>query len=100
MSGEDKIYRLSGLQRSAGLLVALGPEISGKVLAHFQEHDIERLSWEITRLGTLSPDASDALVEEAYNAVVAKDYGPQGGIDYAVEVLEKALGTDRAREIG
>src|SRR5437879_2760532 len=92
--------RLTGLQRCAGLLVVLGPEISGKVLTHFSEEDIKRLSWEITNLSPLSPETCESLVDEAYNAVVDMEFGPRGGIDAAVEIVEHALGAERAREIG
>lgn len=91
--------RLTGRQRAAGLLIALGPEVSGKVLGRFKEHEVELLTWEITNIGQLSAEARDELIESAYSVAIAQDYVSTGGIDYALEMLEQAFGTERAQEI-
>ena len=91
--------KMGGAQKAAGLLIALGPEVSGKLLPRFKEHEIERLTWEITNLGTLSSDIRDALMEEAYKVALSQDYVSTGGIDAAMEILEKVFGADRAHEI-
>ncbi|MFN8559152.1 MAG: flagellar motor switch protein FliG [Dehalococcoidia bacterium] len=89
----------SGRQRAAGLLIALGPEVSGKVLARFKEHEVEALAWEITNIGNISAELRDELLEAAYGVAIAQDYVSTGGIDYALEMLEQAFGPERAREI-
>ncbi len=91
--------KLTGPQRAAGLLIALGPEASGKVLSRFKDHDIERLTWEITNIGQISAEIRDELLEEAYRDAVAQDYVSTGGIDAAMEILEQAFGPERAREL-
>ncbi len=91
--------KMSGAQKAAGLLIALGPEVSGRLLPRFKEHEIERLTWEITNLGTLGSDLRDALMEEAYKVALSQDYVSTGGIDAAMEILEKAFGQDKAHEI-
>ncbi|MBI2761784.1 MAG: flagellar motor switch protein FliG [Chloroflexi bacterium] len=91
--------RLSGRQRAAGLLIALGPEVSGKVLARFKEHEVETLTWEITNMGQISADVRDELLEAAYGVAIAQDYVSSGGIDYAMEILEQAFGPEKARDI-
>ncbi len=90
---------LTGKQRAAGLLIALGPDVSGKVLARFKEHEVEQLAWEITNIGQVSAELRDELLEAAYTVAIAHDYVSSGGIDYAMEMLEQAFGSDRAREI-
>ncbi len=100
MSGEKSTSkRLTGRQRAAGLLIALGPEVAGKILSRFKEHEIELLTWEITNMGQISADLRDELLEAAYTVAIAQDYVSSGGIDYAMEMLEQAFGADRAREI-
>lgn len=91
--------RLSGAQRAAGLLIALGPEISGKVLARFKDHEVEQLAWEITNIGQISAELREELLEAAYGVAMAQDYVSTGGIDYAMEMLEQAFGAERARDI-
>ncbi len=100
MSGEKSTgKRLTGRQRAAGLLIALGPEVAGKILSRFKEHEIELLTWEITNMGQISAELRDELLEAAYTVAIAQDYVSSGGIDYAMEMLEQAFGADRAREI-
>ncbi len=91
--------KMPGAQKAAGLLIALGPEVSGKLLPRFKDHEVERLTWEITNLGTLSSDIRDALMEEAYKVALSQDYVSTGGIDAAMEILEKAFGVDKAHQI-
>jgi flagellar motor switch protein FliG len=100
MSGEKSTSRrLTGRQRAAGLLIALGPEVAGKILSRFKEHEIELLTWEITNMGQISAELRDELLEAAYTVAIAQDYVSSGGIDYAMEMLEQAFGADKAREI-
>ncbi|MER3419872.1 MAG: flagellar motor switch protein FliG [Chloroflexota bacterium] len=100
MSGEKNTSkRLTGRQRAAGLLIALGPEVAGKILSRFKEHEIELLTWEITNMGQISAELRDELLEAAYTVAIAQDYVSSGGIDYAMEMLEQAFGADKAREI-
>ena len=39
------------------------------------------------------------MIEEFHDSVLAREYLEQGGIEYAREPLEKALGPDRAEQI-
>src|SRR3712207_6753717 len=96
---EQKQRRLSGVQRAAGLLVALGPEASGKVLARFKEHEVGRLTWEITNLGNISPEQKEELLKDAYNTALNQDFATAGGIDTAMAIREEAFGPERGREL-
>ena len=44
-------------------------------------------------------DVKDNIMEEFYQIMEAKNYINRGGIDYARDVLQKALGDDKARDI-
>jgi flagellar motor switch protein FliG len=99
VAAEPRIRRLSGVQRAAGLLVALGPEASGKVLARFKEHEVGRLTWEITNLGNITPEQKEELLKDAYSTALNQDFDTAGGFDTAMSILEKAFGPERAREL-
>ncbi len=90
---------MKGKQRAAAMLIALGPELSAEVLKYVRDEDIERLTWEIFSIGQLSPDSRDEVLAEMYSNVVAREYVSIGGIEYAHEMLERALGKSRATEI-
>jgi len=91
--------QLTGLQKTAILMIALGPEKSAKVVQHLSEAEIEQLTLEMANVRKISAEQRDGVIEEFYQMCIANDYIAQGGIDYAREVLERALGEQRAFEI-
>ncbi|HHY92280.1 MAG TPA: flagellar motor switch protein FliG [Firmicutes bacterium] len=90
---------LGGKEKAAVLLVALGPELSAQVLKHMREDQIEELTLEIAALRRVEPEVRDKVLEEFHQLCLAREYISQGGIEYAREVLEQALGTQRALDI-
>lgn len=90
---------LGGKEKAAILLISLGPELSGQVLKHMREDQIEELTLEIASLRRVEPEVRDRVLEEFYQLCRARDYIAEGGIQYAREVLEQALGTQRALDI-
>ena len=90
---------LTGKQKAAIILLSLGPEVSAQILRHLSEEKIEQLSMEITRLGKVTLPARQAVIEEFYHMCIAQEYILEGGIDYARELLERALGAQKAIEI-
>jgi len=91
--------RLTGKQKAAILIVSLGPEIAANIYRFLREEDIEQLTLEIANLNKVSNEQKNDILEEFYQMLVAQNYITEGGIDYAKEVLEKALGTQKAIEI-
>jgi flagellar motor switch protein FliG len=90
---------LTAEQRAAALVISLGPDLSSKVYEHLKEDQVEKLTLEVANLRKISSDERDSLMEECYNLTMAQDYMAQGGVEYAHEVLEKAMGTNKAMEI-
>ena len=94
--GEDK---MSGLQKSAILLIALGPEKSASIFKHLKEEEIEELTLEIANTRSITPQIKESVIEEFYQVCLAQQYIAEGGIGYAKELLEKALGTEKALDV-
>ncbi|MDI3281279.1 MAG: flagellar motor switch protein FliG [Bacillota bacterium] len=94
-----KTRELTGKQKAAVLLISLGPEISAKVFKYLREEEIEDLTLEIANLRKVSPEMRERVLQEFYELMLAQEYISQGGIEYAREVLEKALGPHRADDI-
>ncbi len=91
--------RLSGEQKAAILLISLGPEISSEVFKELKEEYVEQVALQIANVKRVSPAERDAVMEECFQLSMAEEYISQGGVDYAREVLEKALGDQKAIEI-
>ncbi|HOO30836.1 MAG TPA: flagellar motor switch protein FliG, partial [Bacillota bacterium] len=89
----------SGRRKAAIVLVSLDSETAASVLKHMKDDDIEQLTLEIATLGKVTPEQQETALEEFYQLALAQEYIAQGGIDYAKQILEKALGTAKAMEI-
>ncbi|ADG82394.1 flagellar motor switch protein FliG [Thermincola potens] len=90
---------LTGKQKAAILLISLGPEISAQIFKHLRDEDIEQLTLEIANIRKVPTEVKEEIINEFHELLVAKEYIASGGIDYAKEVLEKALGNQKALEI-
>ena len=95
MATED----LNGVQKAAILLIALGPEKSAQIFKHLKEEEIEELTLEIANTRSISPALKEEVIEEFYQVCLAQQYIAEGGIGYAKELLEKALGDDKAQDV-
>ncbi len=94
-----KLDQMTNMQRAAALLVALGKDASSEILKNMNESDIEKLTLEIANLRDIPTEVERSVLEEAAQIFMARQYISQGGIDYARDILEKALGRARAKEI-
>jgi len=90
---------LNGRQKAAILLISMGPEVSAQVFKQLREDEVEKLTLEIARLRRVSPEEKDMVMDEFHQMAVANEYISQGGIHYAKEILEKALGKQKAMEV-
>ena len=90
---------LSGLQKASILLIALGPEKSATIFKHLKEDEIEDLTLEIANTRSISPQVKETVINEFYEICLAQQYIAEGGIGYAKELLEKALGSEKALDV-
>lgn len=98
MAGYDN-EEISGIQKAAILLISLGPEKSANIFKHLKDDEIETLTLEIANTRSVPPDAREQVLEEFYEICLAQQYIAEGGIGYAKELLDKALGEDKAKDV-
>lgn len=96
MSSEEEF---TGLQKAAVLLITLGPERSATIFKHLKEDEIEELTLEIANTRSVSSQVKEEVLNEFYQVCLAQQYIAEGGIGYAKELLDKALGEDKAQEV-
>ena len=89
----------NGVQKAAILLIALGPEKSANIFKHLKEDEIEELTLEIANTRSVSPQTKEDVLNEFYQVCLAQQYIAEGGIGYAKDLLEKALGGEKAQEV-
>ena len=95
-SGERE---MDGVEKAATLLITLGPEKSAKIFKHLKEEEIEQLTLEIANTSSVSPQTKEKVLSEFYEICLAQQYIAEGGIGYAKELLEKALGEEKAKDV-
>jgi flagellar motor switch protein FliG len=94
-SGKD----LTGREKAAAFLVSIGSEISSEIFKYLREDEIETLTFEIARMETIESDQRDSILQEFQELMMANQFITSGGIDYARELLEKSLGSQKAIDI-
>jgi flagellar motor switch protein FliG len=90
---------LSGRRKAAILLVTLGPKRAAEVFSHLSETEIEELSLEMAKTGEIPADQVEAVLQEVSENSLALTSIAEGGVAYARDVLERALGPEKAAEI-
>lgn len=90
---------LDGVQKAAILMIALGPEKASGIFKHLKEDEIEQLTLEIANTRSVSPAEKEEVLNEFYEVCLAQQYIAEGGIGYAQDLLQKALGEDKAKEV-
>ena len=96
----NKTYsEYTGIEKGAILMIALGPEKSSSVFRYLKDEEIEELTLEIANTRSVAPDIKDAVLDEFYEICLAQQYISEGGIGYARDLLEKALGADKAQTV-
>jgi flagellar motor switch protein FliG len=89
---------VAGPRKAAVLMAALGPERAAKVIGRMREDEIESLSGEMARLEGVGAATTDSVFHEMAEAGLA-GAGASGGVDFARDVIERALGPERAVEL-
>jgi flagellar motor switch protein FliG len=89
----------TGRQKAAIFLVTIGSELSSEIFKYLREDEIETLTFEIARLETIDSEQKDAILDEFRELMMANQFISTGGIDYARELLEKSLGSQKAIDI-
>jgi flagellar motor switch protein FliG len=90
---------LTGIQKAAVLLVALGPEAAASVTKHLSREDLEAVTMEIARTRDIPASVRDQVLQEFQQMAMAHAYYLEAGLEYAQEMLMKALGPERAKDI-
>ena len=96
---KNNLSELIGVQKAAILLITLGPEKAATIFKHLKEEEIEELTLEIANTRSVSPEIKESVISEFYQVCLAQQYIAEGGIGYAKELLEKALGNDKAQDV-
>ncbi|MEO1022661.1 MAG: flagellar motor switch protein FliG [Bacteroidota bacterium] len=91
-STEEILKALSGPQKAAVLIIALGAKATSGMMRTLKEREIEKITIEIAKLKDVKGEVVDAVLQDYYNLMELKQVSLVGGLDSAQELLAQ-LGT-------
>ena len=94
-----KRTQYTGRQKAAIFLITLGSDVASQIFKHLREDEVENLVFEMARTDKITSEEREMILNEFNEMMMAQDFITSGGIDYARDVLEQALGTKRAVDI-
>jgi flagellar motor switch protein FliG len=95
----DQAAKMSRHQKLAALLVILGPESASQMLKNLDEHELEIVSMEMSRLTLITQELRAEILREFSDVAVQAGTAILGGVTYTRSVLEKSVGLFRASDI-
>ena len=95
----DPLRGMTGRQKAAVLVLQLGREESARVLGNLSEAELEELSTEIARMGSVPPEVSSAVLGEFAGMLANSGVTTRGGLELAKELLYATVGRQRGEEI-
>src|SRR5580704_9977350 len=96
-ASESTSNKITGAQKAAILLVALGDKIGGEVMKQLNDDEAKAVSKAIARLDNVTPSQTESVLEE-FCQLTRQSHG-RGGFDYAKRVLANAFGPEGAKRI-
>jgi flagellar motor switch protein FliG len=93
------LHDMTGAQKAAVLMITMGKDQGATIMSQLSQADVESISREIANLKSVKSDVVDAVLAEYQTVAKAVQSFASGGVEFATEILEAAVGTDRARLI-
>jgi flagellar motor switch protein FliG len=97
LARSHQLDQLNGAQKAAILCMVLGSESASLITQKLGQEEVELISFEIARMDRVSQEATEAVLAEWMEVMMAADSIASGGMDFAREVLEKAFGQQKAQ---
>jgi flagellar motor switch protein FliG len=88
--------KLSGIQKVAIFLIAVGKETSSSVLRNLEDHEMEQVAVQVAKLRNLPSQVLSAVIYDFYQMMLADKYVKQGGVQHAKSMLDQAFGSEKS----
>ena len=97
--GSMKFGELTSEQKAAAVVVSLGTENASTIYKYLGQDDIERLTIEVAKLGHLTAETTENILDDFYKDCLTRKVVTDGGMEYAKNVLQKAFGESTATNL-
>ncbi len=100
MSASEITYEsMTGRQKVALMMMSLDVDVAARIFQEIDPTDVEAIAIEIANLRGVGGEIIDRVAEEFYQLMTGQEFMVEGGMEYALALLEKTFGMDKAREI-
>src|SRR5262245_55743499 len=82
---------VNGVKKAAILLLTIDQDSAAEVLKRLSPEAVEEVSREIASMGEINREFRKEVFKEFYNNALANQYMAEGGLEYAKNLLKKAL---------
>lgn len=97
--GSAARMRLTGKEKAGVFLLSLPDEDAKKLMEGMQENELREISRIISQMGIMPPEVVQAVRQEFLDKFELKMYDVRGGQSRVRDLLTKALGKERARQL-
>ncbi len=98
-SSPTDIGQMTKVQKLAALLILLGPESAAQIVKIFDEHELELISVEMSKITLISQELQADILREFSEVALNSATGVLGGVGFTKSVLERSVGASRASDI-
>jgi flagellar motor switch protein FliG len=95
----SSVDRMTGTQKTAVLMMAMGTERAAKILQSMRESEVTEVMAEVARMADIDEKVVEAVLGEFALIASARRHVAIGGVEVARELLEAAVGDRRAEEL-
>ncbi|MDR0665014.1 MAG: flagellar motor switch protein FliG [Helicobacteraceae bacterium] len=96
---QTQFEEMSMAEKTAVFLMQMGEDVSAQIFAHLDIDAITEISKYIALSKNVDKQLGMAVLEEFYAIFQSNQYINSGGMEYAREILYKALGPEEARKV-
>ena len=96
---QDMLERMRMSEKIAILLLQLGEDITAHIFTSMSVDAITDISKHIAQNRSVDKGVATAVLEEFHAIIQSNQYISSGGLDYAREILHKALGPEEAKKV-
>jgi len=96
---QAQLDEMSMAEKVAVLLLQLGEDITASIFTHLDINAITEISKYIASNQTIDKSIASSVLDEFYAIFQSSQYMTAGGMEYARELLYRALGQDEAKKI-
>lgn len=96
---QSQFDEMSMAEKVAILLIQLGEDSTAQIFGRLSVESITEVSKYIAQNRSIEKSLGSAVLEEFYAIIQSNQYLNNGGIEFAREILYKALGPDEAKKV-